>query len=132
MKTRPRSTRCLIAVLALPLALVLLSAAPKKNKRNSAPLGVIGGTVFQSNGFLLRGASVTAVNQADPKLKGQAVTDRRGEFAIRVPAVESSYVVTAKAKGFKTEQKTTDVYEGQKSTVTFLLSPADRNRIGKR
>jgi hypothetical protein len=100
-----------------------LFAAPKKKR--DGPLGLIAGTVFQSNGRLLPGAKVVAVSEADPKIREEAFTARRGEFVLRVPA-DARYVVTASAKGFESQEKTTEVYEAQKSTVTFLLSPRKR------
>ncbi len=121
---RRRTLRTAAALLVLPLIVGALFAAPKK-KRNQGPLGVIGGTVFHKSGLLLRGATVKAVNNDNPKLKGEAVSDRRGEYAIRVPAVESSYAVTATAKGFEPQEKTVDVYEGQKSVTTFRLIPTE-------
>ena len=124
MMTRRRlGPRVWMAVILLPLLLGALFAAPKK-KVKQAPLGIIGGTVFHQSGRLMRGVKVKAVNTDDPKLKGEAVSDRRGEFAIRVPAVETSYLVTATAKGFESQEKTTDVYEAQRSITTFQLSPS--------
>ena len=123
VRGRKLRLRAWAAAIVLPLLLGVLLAAPKK-KRDQAPLGVIAGTVFQESGLLLRGARVKAVNKDNPKLKGEAVSDRRGEYAIRVPAVETSYVVTVTAKGFEAQEKTADVYEGQKSITTFRLTPS--------
>ncbi len=123
MAQRHPSPRAWAVLLVLPLVLGALSAGPKK-KRTQAPLGVISGTVFHESGLALRGAKVKAVNKDNPKLKGEAVSDRRGEYAIRVPAVETSYVVTVTAKGFEAQEKTADVYEGQKSITTFRLTPS--------
>ena len=114
--------RAWAAALAVPLTVGVLCAAPKKKDRQT--LGVIAGTVFQKNGLLLQGAKVKVLNKENPKLKGEAVTDRRGEYAIRVPAVESSYMVTATADGFGSQEKMADVYEGQKSVTIFQLSPS--------
>ena len=112
-----------ILIIAL-VALSISTAAPKK-RRKSEPLGLIGGTVFQSTGFSLPGAKVFAVSKQNPKVKRDTVTGRRGEFAFRLPAGQGAYIVTAEAKGFKSQQKTADVYEGTKTTLTFLLKPVE-------
>ena len=63
------------------------------------------------------------MSKQNPKVKKDTVTGRRGEFAFRLPARQGAYIVTAEAKGFESQQRTADVYEGTKTTVTFLLKP---------
>lgn len=100
----------------------IASAAPQK-RRTRQPQALIAGTVFEESGRLLRGARVVAVAEADSKQKAQAITDLRGEFAIRVPAGKTRYLVTASAKDFESQQKTVEVYESEKATVNFVLRP---------
>ncbi len=112
--------RLAAAVVGL-LMVVALTAAPKKKQKE--PLALISGTVFQSSGFLLRGAKVVAVSQPERKIKFESQTGQRGEFALRVPVAKGPYLVTAEAKGFEEQQKTAEVYESEKTTVTFQLQP---------
>jgi Carboxypeptidase regulatory-like domain len=111
---------CLIVVALIAWG-VTLDAAPKKKER--APAGIIAGTVFQASGRLLQGAKVEAVSQADAKIKSNILTDIQGDFAIRVPA--GSYVVTATAKGFQSQEKTVEVSEGEKIRTNLILEPAE-------
>ncbi|MDA1311938.1 MAG: carboxypeptidase-like regulatory domain-containing protein [Acidobacteria bacterium] len=110
------------AVVVGLLMVITLTAAPKKRKKNE-PLALISGTVFQSSGFLLRGAKVVAVSEQERKIKIESQTGERGEFALRVPVAKGPYVVTAEARGFEAQQRTAEVYESQKTTVTFQLKP---------
>jgi len=117
--------RTLIVLIVALVAAPLATAVPKKKKKgNDEPLALIAGTVFQSSGFSFPGVTVYAVSRQDPKIGVEATTGRRGEFALRVPAKSGPYLVTAEAKGFETQQKTADVYEGDKTTVTFQLKTA--------
>ena len=115
-------SRFAAAVLGLLLAFALTAAAKKKG---SEPLALISGTVFQSSGFSLPGAKVTAVSAQQRKIKIESQTGQRGEFALRVPAAKGPYIVTAEAKGFEEQQKTAEVYEAEKTMVTFQLSPKE-------
>lgn len=108
-------------VLVVALVALSISTASPKKRRRSEPLGLISGTVFQSTGFSLPGAKVSAVSRRNPKVRKDTVTGRRGEFAFRLPAGQGAYIVTAEAKGFEPQRKTADVYEGTKTTVTFQL-----------
>ena len=105
----------LLAALALP-ALLTLSAADKPSQARA----VVAGSVFDSDGRSLPGCKVTVVSESDPKQKQQALTDRRGEFAVRVPV--GRYAISVTAKGFQAQQKTVQVEEGEKSNATFQLS----------
>lgn len=110
---RPLACRALIAVL-------LAAAAPRPA---GAADGVVAGSVFDQSGRSLRGARVLVVSEDAPKKKQQAVSDGRGEFAVRVPAGSGRYVVTVEAKGFAAQSKTVEVFESEKTSITFLLEP---------
>lgn len=102
----------------------------KKRGEDGEPenLGLLSGSVFHSSGLSLPGAKVTAVAEDDPKTSFEAISDRRGEFSFRAPAgaepgTARRYTVRAEAKGFKPEQKSADVYLGQRTNINLLLSP---------
>ena len=72
------------------------------------------------------GVKVTAVDAEDESVKLEAVTDYRGEFAIRAPASEDpavgkTYRLTTEAKGFAPVEKTAEVYLAQKTNVNLIL-----------
>jgi hypothetical protein len=100
---------------------LLLNAAGKKKQPEA--VAIIAGTVFQSSGHLLRGATVEVVAEDNPKLKSKAVTDAQGDFAIRVPAGQRTFAIKASAKGFEPAQKTVEVFENEKVRANLILSP---------
>ncbi len=95
----------------------------KKNKGEAVQTGVIGGTVFDSNRRSLPGAKVSVYEVSEPKKKrGQAICDRRGEFAVRLPAGEQfEYVVRVEAKRFATAERKSQVYIGERVNLNFVL-----------
>ena len=86
---------------------------------------MIAGTVFRPPGLALPGAEVivTPLDVEKPK-KLKTVTNFRGEFAVRVPAVPMKYSVDVKAEGFKPDQKTAAIEGEQRRDLSFLLDPA--------
>lgn len=104
-----------------PLSAWVATAATKK-KQAAIPKAIVSGTVFRENGRSLPGAKITLVDKEGKLKHARAVTDRRGEFFIRVPAGETQYRVTVQAKGFKLQEKTVKIYESEKLTVNFQLS----------
>ena len=103
---------------------------PKKNKkgkqRRPQHLGLLAGTVFTPDTRSAPGVKVTAVDTEDESVKLEAVTDYRGEFAIRAPASEDpavgkTYRLTTEAKGFAPVEKTAEVYLAQKTNVNLIL-----------
>ncbi|MBI1354781.1 MAG: hypothetical protein GC160_10565 [Acidobacteria bacterium] len=116
------------------LACLLLGSSSlwaKKKKKKAAKdenLGLLTGTVFQSSGFSLPGAKVTATAEDDPKVKFETISDGRGEFSFRAPAGAEPgsarrYKVRAEAKGFQPGEKSADVYLAQRTNMNLLLSP---------
>ena len=120
------------ALMLLPASASLLAAAKKKDKgkkKSRQPLGLISGTVFDSNGRSLPGAKVIATTVADPKTKLEAIASPRGEFNLRAPADADlskgvEYTVRAEAKGFEPAEKTVEVYQAQRTNVNLLLDPS--------
>ena len=92
-------------------------------KKPSPSDGVIAGSVFNENGHSLPGARVRVAPENAPKKKQETYSDGRGEFAVRVPAAKRRYLVTVEAKGFAPQTKTVEVFESEKTSVTFLLTP---------
>ncbi len=86
---------------------------------------MIAGTVFRPPGLALPDAEVTVTPKEGEKPKKlKTVTNFRGEFAVRVPAVPMKYSVDVKAAGFKPDQKTVAIEGEQSRELSFLLDPA--------
>jgi len=99
------SRRALLAALALLLAGAL--ASPAAGQKEKEPYALIFGTVWAPDSRPAWGVKVKVRRADQKKPKWEAVSDRRGEFAVRVPAGAADYVVTAdlKTKGPKPEAK---------------------------
>lgn len=116
------------AFLLLSLALISTAAmaargeAQKEKKRQ--PDFLIFGTVFDEKGFALAGAEVRARVAGEKKVRGEAYSDRRGEFGIRVP-VGAEYEVTVKAEGYETQVLKVNAASGaNREDVAFRMKPA--------
>ena len=119
---------CAALLLALSAWIQPASSTPVSEKRKSkfAPQALLFGSVFQENGFSLRGARVVVINIDRPKERKETTTDVQGEFAIRVPAGKGRYSVEVSASGFKSEKKDVEVAWDERIDLTFRLSPSAR------
>jgi hypothetical protein len=54
------------------------------------------------------------------------VSDARGEFAVRLPAVPMSYTVTVKAAGFREQEKQVAISGEERVDVFFRLEPVSK------
>ncbi|MCC6859844.1 MAG: carboxypeptidase regulatory-like domain-containing protein [Bryobacterales bacterium] len=105
------------------------TAAAQHRESRSQSYALIAGTVFQESGLSLRGAEVSL--EPDPQdarthklKKSRAVSDSRGEFAFRVPAVPSRYTVKVKRAGFSPQEKVAAVSGDERIDLVFRLEPA--------
>jgi CarboxypepD_reg-like domain len=112
------------------LVAALLVAAPvwaaKKNSKQPAPFAMMAGTVFRTPGFALGDAEVTVSPETDEKdgvkfKKTQAVTNFRGEWAVRVPPVPMKYTVYVKCSGYESQEKTVTIAGEMREEVNFVL-----------
>jgi hypothetical protein len=98
---RLSSAGFLLIVLLLPVLSSqhpLLAASKPKGK----PYALIAGTVWGPDDHPVYGVMVKIRRPKDKKPKWELYSDRMGEFAQRVPAGESDYILSADLKGLKT------------------------------
>lgn len=116
----------------LPLASLLALSFPsvyaRKQEKPAAAFAVIAGTVFRPPGLALPGASLriepNEKEASGTKLKrADAVTDSRGEFAVRVPAVPSKWTVHVQATGYAEQTKDVVVEGEQRYDLSLQLEP---------
>ena len=93
----------LLIVLLLPILIPsshnrLLASSKPKGK----PYALIAGTVWGPDDHPVYGVIVKIRRPKDKKPKWQLYSDHMGEFAQRVPAGESDYILTADLRGLKT------------------------------
>ena len=125
-KRKWRRRAALLAAFASALWLGLPAPAAEKSEKKKSklpPEAVLFGSVFQENGFLLRGARVVVANADRPKQRKETTSDQQGEFAVRVPAGKGRYIVEVSAEGFASEKKNVEVTGDERIDLTFRLSP---------
>jgi hypothetical protein len=128
---RRRKTR-IISLLLLAVASILPALGDKKKAAAEEPYVLLAGTVFQETGFALPNAEVVVIQDPAPETKHskakkmQAVSDSRGEFALRLPAGNAHYVIKVSAKGFREEEKPVTVQGQDRLDVTFQLHQESR------
>ena len=122
-KRRRSEAAALFALLLCLLALAHPCAqAAEKKKPKPAPQALLFGSVFQENGFLVRGARVVVSNPDRPKDRKETVTDVQGEFAVRLPAGKARYTVEVSAQGFASAKKEIEVAGDERIDLTFRLA----------
>lgn len=118
------------------IALLLLLAAgawAKDRKPAAVPQAVIAGTVFRPPGFALGDCEITVTLESElPKpnqfSKVKLVSNPRGEFAVRVPAVTANYRVDVKKAGFQPHSKTVTITGQERYDLSIVLEPSPSNR----
>lgn len=67
----------------------------KKAKKGEEPYALIFGTVFGPDNRPVQGVTIKIRRSDQKKAKWELYSDRRGEFAQRVPAGKAEYLITA-------------------------------------
>jgi hypothetical protein len=140
--TRSRLRVCRWDIIFLCLAAALGVSSAEQSKKKEKPFAVVAGTVFRDPGFALAGAEVVLEPGSPPPAEGNpaapasskkvkvkrmtAVSDRRGEFAFRVPAEPMRYHVSVKAAGLKPDRKEVIIQGEERQDVFFKLEPASQ------
>lgn len=93
-------TAILLALLQLP-SLSSEYRLHAANKSKQRPYALIAGTVWGPDDHPVYGVAVKIRRAKDKKPKWQVYSDHMGEFAQRVPAGESDYILTADLKNLK-------------------------------
>lgn len=82
------------------------------------------GTVFTGQGLALPDAEIRVRRTSEKKFRWEAHSDRRGEFAVRVPTGDA-YEITVKAKGYAPMVRTADAKGTGRVDLVFKLQPAE-------
>jgi hypothetical protein len=99
----------------------------KKKKHSHEHDFLLIGTVFTEKGFSLEGAALHVRRMTEVKFRWEARSDRRGEFAIRVPQ-GADYQIVVQAKGFQGQTRSVDAKSGDREDLVFRLVPASQGK----
>jgi hypothetical protein len=119
MKNSNRMTRIALLLGFLACAFALPLTGADKDKEKSYAL--LSGSVHSAEGFALTGIPVSVRREEDRKPRWRAVSDARGEFALRLPAEAATYEVATESKEHENQAKTVRVAGTDKETVVVLF-----------
>ena len=115
--------------LILPLATVAAAVAGLAQKPKPEPeVALIVGTVFRDPGFALPDARIVLEPNPEGKpsfkvKKMESRSDRRGEFAFRVPGKPMRYNLKFQADGFLPETKQVTISGPERQDIYATLKP---------
>lgn len=115
--------RILLAGLLIALAPGGAAGEPQRDKGSHQDDFLVFGTVFTEKGFALPGAEVRVRRAGERKTRWEARSDRRGEFAVRVPR-GAEYEMRVAAAGYQEQTRKIDARTGNREDLVFRLPPA--------
>lgn len=92
------------------------------DKKGASDEFLLFGTVFTEQGFALRAAEIRVRRASERKVRWEARSDSRGEFAVRVPR-GAEYEVSIRAAGYQEHSQKVDAREGSREDFVFRLQP---------
>ena len=127
-------SKSLILLLASALAAsILVSVAPaqalsKDEPKEAQLFALLKGSCFDQRGFSLPGVAIRVTlppgeNGKKKEKRWRMQSDRRGEFAVRLPAGEQTVVVTASKKGYLKAEKSVRFYADELQHIVIQLKP---------
>jgi hypothetical protein len=117
----------IVALIGLQFFAAAVISATHAQQKPSYTDCILYGNVFTADGHLFPGADVHVRRATDKKPKWEATSDRRGEFAIRVPP-GSDYVIEIKAKGFVTKEQTVTAQTGRQDLVFHMAEEPSKRK----
>lgn len=112
----------------LLFGLILATVAPVsslgRQKQRPAPF-IVFATIFDERGFAFPGAKARLRRAGEKKARAEAQSDRRGEFAMRVPSGEE-YELIVSARGYRPITQTVDARQTNRVDLTLHLVPASK------
>jgi hypothetical protein len=102
---------------------------PQSSSKSHAHDFIIFTTIFTEQGFALPRARVRVRRTDEKKFRWEAVSDRRGELAVRVPQ-DSEYEMTVEAHGYKMQTRKVDATDGNRADLTIRMEPQSEPHSG--
>ncbi len=105
----------------LVLGLLFAPAAEAKKKKPKESESAIAGTVVNQQDEKLDGVLVTIAAVAPEGFRGEATTDKKGEFELAIPDAEGEYRVRLVRDGYAPFEVTMDFLPGERKSIDFTL-----------
>ncbi len=124
------SLRLLAATALAALILVSLAPALSKDEPKEAQLfALLKGSCFDQRGFSLPGVAIQVTlppgenGKKKKEKRWRMQSDRRGEFAVRLPAGEQTVVVTASKTGYLKAETSVQFYADELQHIVIQMKP---------
>jgi hypothetical protein len=113
-----------------------VEAKEREKEWKEEAFALLVGTCFNEKGLSMRGVTIEAEIQApsEQKLKKKrwnAVTDIRGEFALRLPAGKAKFLVKANKDGYRSQEKTVIFSSDERQNILFNMEPLPPKKSSK-
>jgi len=118
----------LVGTLLFALAAGTALSLQGDEKEKEKPYALLSGSVHSTEGFALPGVPVSVRREEDRKPRWRAISDARGEFALRLPAEAASYEVATESKEHENQTKKVTVAGTEKETVVVLFRLARKRK----
>ncbi len=109
-----------VSLAALCFLLCTAAGGAGKAKDRSAQ-AIIAGGVYDEAGYALPGIRVKIRREKERKPQWEAVSDARGEFAVRVPAGRETYVVSTHSKEHLNQEQKVEIYGQERAELILRL-----------
>lgn len=122
-----RLHKCFVALILVVLCFQLATSALGEEKSKKSPAqAIIAGGVYDEAGYALRGIRVKIWREKERKPKWEAISDARGEFAVRVPAGRATYLVSTHSKEHLNQEQQVEIYGHERVELVFRLPARPR------
>ncbi|MFN8005724.1 MAG: hypothetical protein U0V70_01585 [Terriglobia bacterium] len=110
------------------LLLLWLAASGAAKDKGGEPYALLMGSCFDGSGHTLPGVKVRIEMEAGESKSGkkkiwQAISDARGEFAVRLPAGRHTFLVNGSREGFIDLQQKVSFVEDEREDVMLKFEP---------
>jgi len=100
----------------------------RDESRKDQPFALLKGTCFDQRGLSLPGVTIRVTlppgeNGRKKEKRWRMQSDRRGEFAVRLPAGEQTVVVTASKKGYRKTEESVQFYADELQHIVIRMKP---------
>lgn len=113
------------ATFPLPQTQPLTQSAGKQKRPSYLEGFLLRGTVFTEQGFSVPDAELRIRRASEKKFRWSIRSDRRGEFAIRVPK-GADYEISVRARGYQEQTRAVDakICEGDEAVIFHMVQLA--------
>ena len=113
--------------------ILLQDAPPLAKEKEPDTFALLVGSCFNSDGFSLPGATIRVEIQTNLEKHGkvktwQAISDARGEFALRLPAGRHSFLIKASREGFVSLEQTVSFVQDERQDIILKFKPGSSKR----